>query len=98
MKHDINRWIFYIPLEDVQSPEYSKNIQKYKKSRGENEPCLLCGKPINPNRKRKYFVHLTLSGLVSTEMEFEDGEDLGFFPIGSECIKKLPNNFYWRED
>jgi hypothetical protein len=86
MKHDINRWVFQIPLEDV----ISKNFP-------EEEPevcCLLCGKKIT---KESQYVHLLTNGnLVSTDQEFSGSEDQGFYPVGNECKDKLPNNFIFK--
>jgi hypothetical protein len=80
MEHNIHRWIFEIPLNDVQDSGIDQD--------GKN-PCICCGKEIkNP----KYFVHLLTTGnLVSSEEDFEDSQ--GLHPIGSECKNRLPNNF-----
>jgi len=85
MKADINQWIFEIPLEDVRNEKYEEEG---------DEPCICCGKQVD---NVKYYVHLLTNGnLVSTEQEFSSEEDQGFFPIGSRCIKRLPNNFYFK--
>lgn len=81
---NINRWIFQIPLSDVQNPEVN-NVT--------NE-CICCGKKI---KVPKFTVHLLTNGnLVSSEEQFAENEDQGFFNIGSECTKRLPNNFYFK--
>lgn len=86
MKHNINKWIFEIPLQDVISDKYP-----------EVEPlnhCLLCGKHI---KQENYYVHLLTNGnLVSTNQQFSSQEDQGFFSIGNECKNKLPNNFVFK--
>lgn len=82
--HDINRWIFMIPLSDVQDLNVSSVTDE----------CICCGKKI---KSPKYSVHLLTNGdLVSTDQPFSDKEDQGFFNIGSDCIKRLPNNFYFK--
>lgn len=84
MNEGINRWIFEIPLRDVQDEKVS-NV---------TEECICCGRKI---KSLKYFVHLLTNGnLVSSDQEFASNEDQGFFNIGSECIKRLPNNFYFK--
>lgn len=85
-KHDINQWIFQIPLQDVQDEGLGDVTL------GDN--CVCCGKKmLHP----AYAVHLLTNGnLVSTEEPFEGREDQGFFSIGRECIKRLPNNFYFK--
>lgn len=86
MKHDINRWIFEIPLEDIQVNEYDETAN--------NNPCICCNKEV---KNQKYFVHLLTNGnLVSTDQPFNSNEDQGFFPIGNTCKNKLPNNFYFK--
>lgn len=86
MKHDINRWIFEIPLEDIQSD--------YKEGKGDN-PCICCGKNV---KKQQYSVHIVEGMLVSTEEPFSAESDMGFYPIGNSCRHKLPNNFYFKTD
>jgi len=84
-KHNINRWIFQIPLSDVQD-EGVNNVN--------NGECICCGKRI---KNTMYNVHLLTNGnLVSSDQSFSDNEDQGFFNIGSDCIKRLPNNFYFK--
>ena len=86
-KPDINRWMFFIPAADVQD-ERSPGLLI--------EPaiaCFCCGKET---KEPRYFVHLLTTGeLVSTDEPFDDKVDQGFFPIGAECRKRLPNNFYF---
>ena len=87
MKNDINRWVFEIPLDDVQVDNHQD------KETGDN-PCICCGKDVN---QPKFMVHLLTNGnLVSTDQEFNEKEDQGFFPIGSDCKNKLPNNFTFK--
>lgn len=87
MGNKLNRWIFQIPLEDVQ------NILPFTKDKPNSEKCLLCGKTLKSNSK-VFWVHLLTNGnLVSSDEEFDNSQ--GLFLIGSECKNKLPNNFYW---
>jgi len=84
MKHNINRWLFEIPASDVRD-------DKDDLENGKN-PCFCCGKEIKEKNGKPSFVHLLTNGnLVSTDQEFDN--DQGFFPIGNECKKRLPNNF-----
>lgn len=79
-KRNINRWVFKIDLEDVQDEKVD-----WDRTGG----CILCGKEI---KKEKFCVHLLDSlELVSSDQDFEDSQ--GFFPVGSCCKGKLPNNF-----
>ncbi|MCX6217569.1 hypothetical protein [Spirosoma sp.] len=84
-KPDIYRWVFFIPIEDVVSPNnHGKN--------GKLPPCLLCGQPV---KNATYSVHLLTDGnLVSSDQEFDNSQ--GFHVIGNNCRHKLPNNFVFR--
>ena len=87
MKHDINRWIFEIPVNDIIAINYPVNLS--------SNSCFCCGKKIlNPIN----YVHLLTNGnIVSTDQEFDSGSDQGFFPIGNECKSKVPNNFIFKK-
>lgn len=85
MQNFENKWLFQIPLSDVEDIDYSN------KTKSVANPCLLCGKHI---KNEKYFVHLLTNGnLISTEEDIEESQ--GFFSIGSDCKNRLPNNFYF---
>lgn len=84
-KNDLHRWIFQIPLEDVQNEVFDD-------SKGD-KVCLLCGKELKG--QNIYYVHLTNEcNLISSPEEFDNSQ--GAFPIGANCRKRLPNNFYWK--
>ena len=85
MTHNINRWIFEIPLEDVQDKSHDFSHQH-------SEECLLCGKGM---KDVKQLVHLLTNGnLVSSDEDFDNSQ--GMFPVGNECKNKLPNNFIFK--
>lgn len=54
--------------------------------------CVICGRKIKEGSKSK-MVHLLTNGNIVSY----DGSDVtnsqGFFPVGSECVKKLQINF-----
>ena len=80
----INKWVFEIPLSDIQTDSYDEV--------GNENPCICCGKKV---KNTKYMVHLLTNGnLVSSQEDFANSQ--GFFPIGSSCKNKLPNNFYFK--
>ena len=84
---NINRWIFQIPLDDIrESYRFTET----------GETCICCGKSI---KQVRYYVHLLTNGnLVSSDQQFGQEEDQGFFPIGNACKNKLPNNFYFKAE
>lgn len=70
-----------IPIEELQNEDAKNNWSNYK----ENQ-CVLCGKKLGKNPKMIHY--LTNGNIISY-----NGEDVvnsqGFFPVGSECAKKL---------
>jgi len=73
--------IIEIPIEDLQTKDARTNWGNY----GQNQ-CCLCGKKVGKNPK---MVHLLTNGnIVSYAGDDIEGSQ-GFFPVGSECAKKL---------
>lgn len=75
-----------IDRSTIQSSKYDENIER----EGEHsDTCFICGK----RTKSKQLVHYLTSG----ELVAYGGDDIkdsqGFFPIGSNCAKKLPKKF-----
>lgn len=90
MKNDINRWVFEIPLTDIQEIR----PQRMGRITAPVMPCICCGNLVRID-KPHYVVHLLESGnLVSSDEPFDNSQ--GFFVIGNSCRHKLPNNFYWK--
>lgn len=57
------------------------------------EECLLCAAPI-AGRKKPSWVHLLTTGeLASKDEQVTPGEDQGCFPVGPECIRKVPAEY-----
>ena len=54
------------------------------------EPCIICQKPLNITEKTKY-VHLLTSGEIINSDDHIDSQ--GLFPIGNDCCKKFPKQF-----
>lgn len=78
------------------SPQYTRNSHN---TRGDDLPCVLCGKAVSD--PPKYQVHLHQGGafLVTEEEaqmlhEKERGRnsfsDMGFYPVGVECYRRNP--------
>lgn len=86
MQHTNENRYDKIDLEDVQSPKYDENIERYGDS---SETCLLCGKRTAKN----LYVHYTTDGYLVNVDESLIPNSQGLFPIGSECSKKLPKSF-----
>jgi hypothetical protein len=81
----IYRWYFEIPLEDVITPPVDGSHT------GLGDHCLLCGRKLS-EKKAPHYVHLTTDGnLVSSPEPIDTSQ--GFFPVGPECVRRIPNNF-----
>lgn len=57
-------------------------------------PCLLCGKAVNDHES--VFVELGDGGsnIIVPGLQDEDGGSIGCFPIGPQCIRKIPKRFH----
>jgi hypothetical protein len=58
-----------------------------------NVGCHLCGRKMSAKaQENAHLVHMSVDGdLVETDAEITDSQ--GFFPVGSECAKRLPKGF-----
>lgn len=60
----------------------------------DNYPCIICGRPCHPLIKN--YVHATngsMNWVAAYEDNFDESGDMGFWPIGSGCLKKCRNVF-----
>lgn len=73
-----------IKYDDVISSKYYDNIDKYG---DHSNTCFICGKRTSKNK----WVHYTTRGNLTNNPNHEHSQ--GYFPIGSECAKKLPKSF-----
>ena len=81
----------FINIDSIRSQKYEINSRR---CRDNEEPCMICGKGIT-EAAQVYLVHYTISGQITdlkTDQLPED-ESQGYFPIGSDCMKKLPASF-----
>lgn len=69
-----------MPLEEVQT-EKAKAMDVTL-----GNCCIVCGKRLKP-KNTKYVQMLTNGNIVSTDQDIEGSQ--GFFPVGSECEKRL---------
>ena len=81
--------------ELYQSPSYERNEELHRD--GCTERCVCCNKPMNQEQV-KFMVHMTTDWVaVNTDdidVVSENGyESQGFFPIGTECKKKMSKEF-----
>jgi hypothetical protein len=77
------------------SPDRQRN-ERRSRPKPYHVPCLLCGRPVHPERAPWVHLHQGGASLV-TEAEAqqlnasgEEGGDMLFFPIGPECWRKHP--------
>lgn len=53
--------------------------------------CVICGKKIKDGSNSKMVQLLTNGNIISSDQYVDNSQ--GFFPVGSECTKKLIINF-----
>jgi hypothetical protein len=72
------------------NPNYRKNQERAKSKGGHpldaSSCCVLCGKKAYESGLS---VMLSNVGLYITPEEHNDSDDLGYYPVGSDCAKKL---------
>lgn len=76
-----------IELSSVRSSKYEENIER---EGDHSDTCFICGKRTK-TEKPKHVHYLTSDELIAYGGDIEDSQ--GFFPIGSNCAKKLPKKF-----
>ncbi len=69
------------------------NAKRHNRSTSGVEACKLCNRTISDKvLDKSWFVHMTVDGaLVANGVETNDSQ--GYFPVGSDCAKKIPANF-----
>lgn len=81
-----------IELDSIRSNKYDDNIERLG---DHSNTCFICGKPTAKN----LYVHYSTDGhLIPINVKFDQMvkcniESQGFFPIGSECAKKIGKSF-----
>ena len=73
--------IIEVPIEELQNADARENWGQYNE-----DQCCLCGKKVGKNPKMIHY--LTNGNIVSYNGDDIEGSQ-GFFPVGSECAKKL---------
>lgn len=70
-----------------------KNSKISRRDAEHNQECHLCGRKMSKKASENApLVHMSIDGdLIETSAEVSDSQ--GFFPVGSECAKKLPVGF-----
>lgn len=66
--------------------------KEYNFTSSNQEPCIICQKPLNVSDKTKY-VHMLTSGELINSLNNYEFDSQGLFPIGNDCCKKLPKDF-----
>jgi hypothetical protein len=71
------------------NPDYKANQAKAKSKQGypvsTTQCCVLCGKKARGDLSAM----LSNMGLYITKEEYNNSDDLGYYPVGSDCAKKL---------
>lgn len=59
------------------------------------EPCFVCGRMVRDDKYDGcWFVHQTVGGgVLRVDVEAMEDDDMGWFPVGPECQKRVPKGF-----
>ena len=92
---DDPRWLDLTPFK-VSGDQFARNEGIYREGCDDN--CRLCGKPLNTTRKTTGWVRLPCGDDAwpydeELPADFER-DDMGCYPVGPECVKKLPKTYY----
>lgn len=93
-----------LPLFDLSSIQPATEVVQANQSRvrGDQEPCVVCGKPVR--NLEKYQVHMSEQGnLYPTSVDVDVARRLPqgtmyFFPVGPDCAKKVPVAYLHKEE
>ncbi len=79
--------------------DYAKPDRHEHEAMHDGEPCLFCGRKVRVGQGT-VMAHLIDGGanLASIEDDAEPNSDLGFFPVGSDCAKRLPPSYRFYVD
>jgi len=82
-------------LRTMRLPRSEKRHEGYPE--GDLQPCAVCGRTIR-NEARAVWVHIVDGGGVILHRDDEaayasDGGDLGLYPVGPECAKRIPKEY-----
>ena len=83
-----------IPLHIVLPTAFGEKY--YAKVSGDGENCISCGRNTSKQNARGVILVDGGSGICKAEdvpLEEHDGGFMGWFPVGSECIKTVPMEY-----
>lgn len=79
-------------ISKINLSEIAINTNKEFNFKANQEPCIVCQKPMNVSDKTKY-VHMLTSGYLINSLHNYEFDSQGLFPIGNDCCKRLPKDF-----
>jgi hypothetical protein len=81
---------------DTYSEEQKEiNATRHNKATHGDHFCRLCNRTISDKvLDKSWYVHMTVDcELVAVGTEVDEWTSQGWFPVGSDCAKKIPANF-----
>lgn len=74
-----------------------KNSKKRRRGVIYTYDCHMCGTPMTDKQvETAYHVHMNIDGdIVPVDAKIPNSESQGWFPIGSECARKVPHG--WKQ-
>lgn len=81
-------------MERINCPISPDKTRNERKADGNRQVCFCCGKNVKGNGETSLWIHLDDSNrVIPVGMEISPNEDMGSFPIGPDCAKKLPKGY-----
>lgn len=77
-------------IEVPTTEDYDKNANR---ARGEDYPCVVCGRAVKYGSRTGVGVHLGNGGshlLLPSEVDPAASDYLGVYPLGGDCLRKHP--------
>jgi hypothetical protein len=81
--------------DTLSTEQKETNAKRHNKATHGIESCKFCNRTISDKvLDASWFVHMTVDGdLVEINTEVSADLSQGWFPVGSDCAKKVPTNF-----
>lgn len=82
--------------DTVSDLDKENNAKRHNRATHGIHSCLFCNRTISDKAyDNAWFVHMTINHVLVANGVEDLGNDSsqGYFPVGSDCIKKVPTNF-----
>jgi hypothetical protein len=78
---------------EVDEEQRKKNVRSSRRSFDHNPECKMCGRKISVSEEKASHVLMSVYGDLHEVTADLGSDSQGFFPVGTECAKKIPAMF-----